>query len=637
MQILEVIPLAMLPPHVPQLLSYFFDRELPTGAVVRVPVGNRAVTAVVVSSTPLEREKAALKRTDFQLKKISAVVSETPQADRSQLNLALWISKQYFAPLGQSLKTVLPPFFSRRGYRAALPSKTKRSPSPYKPLIIVSRAKESAERMRPFILQTLQDGGQALLVAPELASAQYFADALADLKPTLLHGGMRPKEHAARLEAIASGDARLVIGTRIALFAPFKDLLTVLVDDPSHEFYRSDMTPRYNTPDVARKLAERSGARLILVTPTLSANNIHGVENGFYETRDVKDSRRPEVEIIDMAQEIKTGNFSVLSRVFQNMLTESLRRGQRVLLYSSRRAYSGSLACQNCGVSVPCQNCSIPMRVHRSTEDMLVCYRCSAYQVLPSQCPNCASYKLRASGSPGSQKVEETVRYFLDQNGFTNMPTFILDSDLIRTPRQERELVDALRASPSHILIATQMVFSYRHRWDFDAIGVVNADALESAPDFRTQERLLYQLEKLLDFGPNRVLIQTYQSDSPLLAQFRQGNYNAFYSEELSTRKALGYPPFSRLVRLSFGHRDEQKAATEARILAERLKMAIAKLGLATKVQVFGPSPALVAKERGRSISGIVLKLSHTLGSLDTLLKYVPSRWLIDVDPRSVV
>ena len=268
---------------------------------------------------------------------------------------------------------------------------------------------------------------------------------------------------------------------------------------------------------------------------------------------------------------------------------------------------------------------------------MLVCYHCAAYQSFPTQCPNCSSYKLQASGSPGSQKIAEAVHAVIAQDTDLSADVFILDSDLIRTPKQEQELVDALARSSNPILVATQMALSYRHTWEFDTIGIISADALESAPDFRTQERAIYQLEKLNDFNPARVIIQTFNPDNPLFAQARRGNYETFFDQEIAVRKALSYPPFSRLVKLSFRHRDERKASLAARILAERLRMVTAQLGLGGLVRLFGPSPALVARERSQYVQNIVLKISHQIGSLETILKFVPSSWTIDVDPRSVV
>ncbi len=643
MYILEVIPLVMLPPQVPQLLSYFFDSDLPRGALVRVPIGTRLADAVVISSNPLEHQKGSVKKAGFQLKKIAGVVCDEPLVDQQQLKLALWISQHYFAPLGQTLKTVLPPFLAKPKLRLLPPSPAQASQrasggsSPYKPLVIAVRAKETLGYVRSYIDQTISDGGQVLLVLPERTVSEYFVGHLDSYEPVHLYAGIPPKKLFGYFQSIASGSVGLVIGTRTALFAPFKDLRLIVIDDPGHEFYRSDMTPRYSTPDVARKLAELTGARLIFTVPVLSVNNAYGNEKGLLELHNELPDSRPDVSIVDMGSEVKTGNFSVLSRTLQMTIADNIRQKRRILLYSSRRAYSGLLICKNCTASIQCPNCSTPMRVHKAGENMLVCYHCAAYQSFPTQCPNCSSYKLQASGSPGSQKIAEAVRSIIAQDPDLSADVFILDSDLTRTLKQEQELTDALIRSSNPVLVATQMVLSFRHPWKFDTIGVVSADALESAPDFRTQERVIYQFEKLNDFDPAQIIIQTYNPDNPLFAQIRRGTYEPFFDQELAVRKTLFYPPFSRLVKLSFRHGDERKASLAARTLAEHLRMVTAQLGLGNLVRLFGPSPALVARERSQYVQNIVLKISHQISSLETILKFVPSGWTIDVDPRSVV
>ena len=196
MHIIEVIPLALFPPQVPQLLSYFFDDDLSQGALVKVPIGTRLVDAVVVSSTPLERRKGLVKKAGFQLKKIASITSDEPLVDRSQLKLALWIAQYYFAPLGQTLKTVLPPFFAKPKFRLLSPLsvqtlrrygaeqmdlKVDGKPNPYKPLVIAVRAKETLGYIRSFIDQTISDGGQALLVLPERTVSEYFVSHLSSL------------------------------------------------------------------------------------------------------------------------------------------------------------------------------------------------------------------------------------------------------------------------------------------------------------------------------------------------------------------------------------------------------------------------------------------------------------------------
>ena len=180
------------------------------------------------------------------------------------------------------------------------------------------------------------------------------------------------------------------------------------------------------------------------------------------------------------------------------------------------------------------------------------------------------------------------------------------------------------------------MIFSYRYDYNFDFVAVMNADSLVQVPDFRTEERLFYQTEKLLDFGPKQVIIQTFNPENPVFGIASQRNYTGFYESELATRKAFHYPPFSRLIKLTFRHPDREKASREARILAGKLKMAAVHLGLPDKIKISDSSAGYTEKERGLYTYNIVIK-SLTGQTPREILKYIPSRWLIDVDPRTLL
>jgi len=235
MFIIEVIPLATLPSQVPQLLSYFFNKPLNRGSVVEVLIGNRRVPAIVVSSSPLEIQKASLKKSGFQLKKISTVLNEIPQVSEARFKIALWLSKNYYAPLGLCLKTVLPSFFGKKNYETPVENIDLVKPlQPVNVTIYLSPAKDTKTIFEPEIKKVLAQKKQILLILPEISLIDYFYNWLAGYYETAVINGKIPsKKLYQNWKNIASGKTEIIIGTRQAIFAPFKNLGLIIIEDPS--------------------------------------------------------------------------------------------------------------------------------------------------------------------------------------------------------------------------------------------------------------------------------------------------------------------------------------------------------------------------------------------------------------------
>ena len=660
MYIIEVIPLTILPSNVPQLLSYFFNKKLEKGAVVEIPFGNRKISAVVVASNPLEDQKIILKKTGFQLKKISAIISETPQVNNVQLKTALWLSRYYYAPLGYCLKTVLPSFFLKRGYEitqqtaqqgdALLEARRRLA----KPLFILSNAKETLANILPFIKKVSEKQGQVALIVPDASTIEYFYQTLA--QNTEFLGGLKHRQETTpRYEVIkissslsnknlfsawkkiSSGQADIILGTRQALFMPFNNLKLVIVDDILHEFYKSDMTPKYNTSDLAKTIADIHNAKTIFISPITGIENYYHLKSKEYELlNETKDGES--VQIINMISEIKNGNFSIFSQKFKEQLLSFINpnnQNKKILIFSPRRGYSGVLICQNCGYAVKCKECEIAFHIHKTTDLVLVCHHCSRSIKMPSSCPNCNSFKLKIAGPAGTQKIYDEVQRILMVNNI-KLPVLIMDTDVIKNETEEEEILKEIKKQGTSIIIATQMIFSHRYDFNFDLIGVLNADSLVSNTDFKTEERFFYQIEKLLDFQPKNLVIQTYNPENNAILVASQRNYKEFYEKELEIRKMFSYPPYSKLIKLTFRHKDRNKASYGARILSEKLKMVIWQLKLNQKIKLIDSYPSSVEKERGLFAYNIVLKILPELEKTKDILKYVPSNWSIDVDPRSI-
>src|SRR3989344_1607131 len=669
MFIIEVIPLANLPPQVPQLLSYFFNKTLVKGSVVEVLIGNRTTPAIVISSTSLEKEKASLKKSSFQLKKLSKVISETPLVSDVQFKMALWLSQNYFAPLGLCLKTVLPPFFLKKSYPDFVSSeagitksrlldfsdksdgfvknrdelritnyelKSTLQSATYNPLVLLTSAKDILKNIDREIKKILEQKKQVLIIVPEISTAKYFYDILAGYyETTLVHSKISLKKTYQNWRDITSGNTEIIIGTRQALFSPFSDLGLLILEDPANEAYKSDMSPKYNTFDLALKIAGIFSCPQIMVSQIPSIREYDLLGRGSYDLRGGSNYKDMDIKIVDMVQEMKSGNFSVLSRDLKNQVVEAVKNKERTLIFSSRKGYFGALVCENCGLTFNCPNCSIPLKPHKTSSSILVCHRCSAVQKPPDFCPNCHSYKLKTSGFPGSQRLEEEIKAVLDAHGL-KPEVFIFDASSIKKSETEEDMIKRMEELDSCICIGTQMLFSHRYNTKFDLVAIPNIDSLTTIPDFKSEEQLFYQFGKLKDFEPEKIIIQTYNRNPILLNSLKTGDYKQFYDRELSLRKIFWYPPFAKLVKLSFKHTNPQKASYEARLTNEKLRMAIIQKRLEESVKVLDPSPAFIEKERGFYIHNIILKILPDQ-KLDDILRYVPSGWIIDVDPKNIL
>ena len=648
MYVIEVIPLTILPSNVPQLLSYFYNRKLEKGAIVEIPFGNRKIQAAVVASNPLEDQKIILKKTGFQLKKISNVISEVPQISNNQFKTALWLSGCYYAPLGYCLKTVLPSFFLKKDHETTISPETPPQGDALnrsrrrlaKPLFLLANAKETLDNILPFIKNVAGGQGQVALIVPDTSTMEYFYKNLAQNYDVVkISSALSNKNLYGAWKRISSGRTEIILGTRQALFMPFKNLKLLVIDDVLHEFYKSDMTPKYNTPDLAKTIANIYEARIVFISTISGVENYYRLKNKEY---DLLDETKPRslVKIIDMVGEIKSGNFSLFSREFKNQILALINpsnQKKKILIFSPRRGYSGVLVCQNCGYAIKCKECGIAFRVHKTTDLVLVCHHCSRSLKMPENCPNCNGLKLKTAGPAGTQKIYDEIQKLIAVNNIDKISVQILDADVIKNETEEEDITNEVEKPHTSILIATQMIFSHRYDMRFDLVGVLNADSLISYPDFRTEERLFYQIEKLLDFQPKNMVLQTYNPENETILTASAGNYKDFYNKELEIRKVFSYPPYSRLIKLTFRHKYKDKASYEARILSGKLKMAIAQMGLAQKVKLIDSYPSFVEKERGLFAYNIVLKILPEMENFRDILKFVPSNWSVDVDPRSII
>ncbi len=631
MHIVRVIPLAAMPANAPAVLDYFWATPLPQGSIVRVTMGRRKITALVIESLDVRSAKLALKKSAFALKKIDAVVTDAPQVSALQISLARWMATHYGASLATCMKTVSPSFLGKRGKLLTLPvtDDIQKKALPSGRLVLTQPDTALAE-IRRIASET---NGQLLIVVPEVSLVAGLCALLPSLKPQAVHSGLTARQFESLYRTVADGSPCVVIGTRLALFLPWSTLTRIVVEDPLHEAYKSDMAPRYNAPDVARQLAALTGASLSWLTPAISTVHHHLITTGSFIVEDKK-PYWPRVTQVSMEQEQIDGGKSLFSRRATDAILDCHESGKPLLVLSARRGFATVARCVHCRTALPCATCSIPMRWHRTTEEMLVCYHCGAFMQVPKQCPSCHAGALRPAGLPGSQKLAEAINVVLDRYGHPKLKIPILDSDLVRSASDETDVLAKLDAMEHPVLVASQMIYSHRYNRTFDTVIVPQLDALAYNPDYRTQERLIAQLEKMADMHPRHMVVQSWQ-DADALGDVASRQWDAFYRSELMQRKSLGWPPFARIVKLSYRHRDRATAARQAAVAVDRMRRAIGHLG-AKGTHLLGPGPALVERSGGQWTQHIIVKSTLSGLRLAELLSYVPDRWTVDVDPRSI-
>ena len=632
MHVLEVIPLTTLPPQVPQILSYYHDTNLPKGAVVEVSLNNRAVTATVVDAYNLDEQKILVKKSLFQLKKVTRVLSVEPIIAEWQFKIALWLANHYVASLGLCLKSTLPPFFLKARYPIEPTNLFTSEPLETTPEWIITRAQDSAKHIK--LLIKSEKNGQTLIIVPDRSYIPYFQSEFAELKPDVITSATSNKEYYRIWKEVSSQSAQMIIGTRQALFLPFSNLKKIIVIDPLHEFYKSDMSPKYWTPELAQMIASSHGAHFVAMSPLLG---VTAYEKSLQSEIKVSDTMKPwpaKISVIDLASEFKQGYIvGALTPDARDIMRETLARKGKVLIVSARRGYSGILLCQRCGYSFKCPDCDLPMRVHQGLTLSLLCHHCGRTQPYPNACPNCHSSQIKATGPAGGQKIYEELQKMITFGQLDRTPILLMDTDVTQNQTEEDEVIKEVKKPGPHILIATQKIFSYGYDLKFDAIIIPQLDALAVGSDFQTTERLWYHLEKLTDFEPSQIVAQTFNQKS-LLSSLARHVYTPLYNLELSARQVFWYPPFCRIAKLTYAHTDHRKVIAAARAAVEKLKIAVIHIKAQDKIKITDTSSLFLKKERGRFTYTIIIKIPSDFPPR-TLLRYVPTQWLIDLDPRT--
>ncbi|MCR5567223.1 MAG: primosomal protein N' [Clostridiales bacterium] len=460
-------------------------------------------------------------------------------------------------------------------------------------------------------------GKSAIILVPEIAlTPQMVAWFRGRFGPVaaVIHSRLSPGERFDEWRRIRRGDARVVIGARSAVFSPARNLGLIVVDEEHEGTYLSDHHPRYDAREIANSRCERENATLILASATPSVLSFARARRGDYMLlempRRVQNRPLPEVEIVDMREELENGNRTVLSMALRKALKETAAQGGQAMLLMNRRGYNSFVSCRSCGYVVKCPNCDISMTYHMASEDgLLRCHYCGHAMKPPAACPECGGKYIRYFGA-GTQKVEEEVAKLLP-----GVPAIRMDYDTTSGKDGHGKILEEFRSGRARILIGTQMIAKGLDFPRVTLVGVVAADMTLNLPDYRSRERtfqLLTQVAGRAGRGeqPGKVIIQTYKPEDPVIGFAAAQDYRSFFEDEFTRRRRGLYPPFTLLARfLTESVSEEAAAAAADRLEQETRRLVDSHPAWGRKLLLISNDTPGVKVLRGKNRRHVLMKM----------------------------
>jgi len=485
--------------------------------------------------------------------------------------------------------------------------------------------------------QVLDQGRSSILLVPEIGLTpavaadlhQVFGDEVA-----ILHSGLSNAERAEQWHRIRRGEARVVAGTRSAVFAPVSDLALVIVDEEQDSSYKQEETPRYHARDVAVMRAKMAGAAVVLGSATPSLESYYNAKKNKYALVELPDRVEmrplPEVEIVDMRQEFQeTGQEQVISRKLAEEIRERLDKKEQVMVLLNRRGYSPVVLCRACGKTLQCKNCAVSM-THHKRERKMECHYCGHVAHIPDKCAHCGSEYVYFVGT-GSEKLEELLHGMFPQARIGR-----LDRDTVRGREDFEHALNALNEGALDMLVGTQMIAKGHDIHGVTLVGVVGADMALGLPDFRAAERtfqLLTQVAGRAGRGqsPGKVVLQTYFQDHYAVQFAARHDFVGFYDKELQFRAWMHYPPYSAIANVLIRSEKLDEALTWSGELGRWFEKTRHE-----GIRVLGPAAAAITRLKRDYRYHFILK-SPSREKMNTLLRAMLAEAAARKIPRTQV
>ena len=454
------------------------------------------------------------------------------------------------------------------------------------------------------IKSVLAAGRSAILLVPEIALTPQTVSRLAralDAPVALYHSALSEGERYDVWRKAGTGEVRVVVGARSAVFSPVRDLGVIVIDEEHETTYKQEDAPRYHAREVAVRRAQTAGAVVILGSATPSLESYHRAKMGIYRYRELPYRYRlrptPEVSIVDMREAPRWGESWFISEALGARIAERIEKGEQSILFLNRRGHSTFLQCPLCGWVGRCHQCDISLTYHRQG-NALVCHYCDYRSPLPDACPECRGAKLRLRGL-GTEQVEEEV-----EKAFPGVRIARMDVDSTATRGAHRRILERLHRREVDILLGTQMVTKGLDFPGITLVGVIHADASIHFPDLRSSERTFHLLAQVAgrsgrEGGGGEVVLQTYLPDNEVLRSVVALDFSAFADLELAARREANYPPFYDLINVVVTGTIRERVIDVAMMAVDLLIGPLALPVEPGSVEVVGPAPCLVERIRG--------------------------------------
>ncbi len=580
--------------------------EISAGMRVVVPFGRRTLTGFV---TKVFDEKPNLPNT-VTIKEVVRSFDKEPLFGDDEVDLARWIAHFYLCSIGEALSAILPTA-KRVSSMAVLPDFAV---DDIKKDVSLTDAQTSAIEAitgavgkggNYFYLSGVTGSGKTevflrsaksfidqgygvIYLVPEISLTHQLIREIqqrASGEVAVLHSSLTPSQRLKEWQRIRSGEAKLVVGARSAVFAPVVNLGMIIIDEEHEHTYKSESTPRYNTRQVALYRMRLGTVVMGSATPSLEAWYLMEQKKlrKLSLPKRVSGGEMPEIEVVDL--QYQPGAIS--PRLYEQ-IGDVLRRGRQVILFLNRRGFSYFFFCRSCGFELTCKDCSVPLTYHKG-KGRLVCHYCGHSELPVSTCPSCGSVDVGFSGF-GTEQVEEEMK-----NLFPGRRIARVDSDTVAKKGALQEILSQFEKGEHDILLGTQMVAKGLNFPKVELVGIILADSSLRLPDFRAAERTFAQIVQVAGragrfLQGGKVIVQTYAPDSDAIQKAVSGEYTEFYTQELALRNMLNFPPVRRMARIVFRSVDLsvcQKESQRGVQLLEQLK---------TPISILGPAEAPIAR-----------------------------------------
>ena len=503
------------------------------------------------------------------------------------------------------------------------------------------------------IEKALNNNKTSIMLVPEISltpqTVDRFIARFGEENIAVLHSKLSIGERFDQWNKIKSGQAKIVIGARSAIFAPVQNLGIIIIDEEHDSSYKSESTPRYNAKDVARYLCYESNIPLVLGSATPDTGSLYRTMKKqsvlLRLNKRANNAKLPEIEVVDLREELSKKNKSMLSEKLQESIKENLENKKQTILFLNRRGFSTFVMCRDCGYTAKCKNCDITLTYHKST-NKLKCHYCGYETKVITKCPKCGSENIRYFGT-GTQKLESEINTL-----FPEAKTIRMDVDTVTKKNSHEKILTDFKENKADILIGTQMVVKGHHFPNVTLVGVIAADGSLNMNDYRANEitfQILTQVAGRAGRGEEagKVIIQTYNPDSFTIECVKQQNEEMFYNTEMRLRKQLKYPPFCDIIVIGVSSKDEQITMKVAQSLHKYLKDRVENENIG--IMLYKALPAPIDKIKNKYRWRILIKckfgediidlMNNTMDKAQTIkyCKNGDANISIDVNPTNMI